>query len=951
MESCWGKDRLHRLLCTGFIRVVTSQGDWELTPSALLGEETIYHTPVGKITVSVYDKGGDTVYRSMTLYCQTDVTLYRLDFLTELASAPVAFMEYKSFVHAPTAAFIRYAEEGLYTGVENPFFSASLENKTVCLSYEPSLLLKPGDVYESEPQFLGGYRLSGHVVKEKEPICWESIQSGIRRPRFFNPCGDVALDLAEIDAMRRYVTEYYDVIQKRFDNLLYFFFYPKKPWPETEEEVGDYLATLDRFAAISGDIVAFNPHAKTTLPTEEKPFWELAPAHSPAETILRYAQSKGLRCGYYMGCAFHGDGGNAALLPYRPDRAEWKKVDVFGHTAAENCLGCDDYVDWWYTVQKNTIERYDLGYWSWDPGPGNGNDCYATNHGHIPGKGEYKGWRNSQKLLERLKTDFPKLFLMSFYGRKEYGIWGFRYFSQHEVYWEQTILFGATLHQDLHDDRMNAHGTRLQNQWSMHFRFLPAHLGHGLVPRMGENHFDPSMDRAYDFGGWQYALLSAIACCGSVTHCNLPDRLENVPGYTAFYQKWIRWAKEHYRYCDFTKPIADEVSNNVIDGFARIDGDSGQLFLFNSSPKILRKQLILDERLGLKTIKPFYLRILYGDERIEREERDLQYRGAYRMGDVLDITLPPYGAVVLALADEAVDAIREIPRYPHTIDCFTEPDGKPFRYPVHGARERVTLSAHAVFTSDLRRVLSESHIPGEAELLKKIPQWQKDGMPFTFASALPHRLVLYIPFDGPKQPREVHLFLNGKEVPIEIFRLWDLPISHYAFVEDYVKWDEDNDICLIIEGLAANSFMGIHVDYPDRCYGMQTKEIVFSERLMPSNLHSDPSLVVDSFTLTPDTLDDIDTVFTVTVTTSVNPQIIEGVYFLHPTGAAMPALAYNSERNCWEGTYHSGVRSRNIFCNSTIYAWIKGKDGGIGPQAEWRPTIRYVASSPSQNQD
>jgi len=934
VKKC-SKACLAGLLQKGCIRISTSHGEINIGK-----EEYLWETSYAKVKVSVFDNGGDTVYRGLQLECKTDLELYRVDFITEFPFKPKAFIAYRSFVDAPAAAFVRYENSGFFTGVENPFFTMEEREGTVCISYEPSLILKKGEIYESEPQFLGSYECTGEYFSEKEPINLEAVRTGKRRPRFFNPCGEIALDIAEITAMRGYVTEYYDVIQKQFDNILYFFFYPKKQLPETEDEVQEYLSTIDRFCEIEGNLVAFNPHHNTVLPTDEKPYWELAPKGSPAERILRYAQEKGLRCGYYMGCAFNGAGGNAALLPFMPEKTEWKKKDAFGNTASENCLGCDDYLKWWYTVQKNTIEKYDLGYWAWDPGPGNGNDCYAKNHGHIPGKGEYKGWRNSLKLLKWLKTDFPKLFLMSFYGRKEYGIWGFRYFSQHEVYWEQTILFGATLHNDLSDDRINAHGTRLQNQWSMNFRFLPAHLGHGLVPRMGESWFDPSMDRAYDFAGWKYALLSAIACCGSVTLCTLPDCLGNIPGFVAFYRKWIKWARENYRFCKFTKPITDSVANGVIDGFTRIDKEEGQIFLFNSSSKILHKKLVLDKKIGLETKEGFYLKILYC-EGIDTEKNELQYGGRYFAGDMLDITIPPYGAVVLELTHSPLESIAELPRRTHTVDCFTDEDGKLFNYPKHKAYPEIALTAHASFDNRLKELLDGSHIVNEEFLMKKIPEWHAEGMPFTFASALPHRLAMYIPFEGPKQPEEVRLFINEIEVPLVIFSLRGIPVSRYAFVENDLKWGSDNKIELRIKGLAENSFMGIYVDYPNLCDGMDTQETVFEEYSTAVELYHDPTLVIDRFTISPEVLSDRNETFTVMVKTAVDMEQIENIYIIHPTAPEMPALQYDQKSQVWHGTYTSGARAFNIFCNPRIAAWIKAKNGGIGPRSYCDIKIRY----------
>lgn len=924
------RERLQALLRSGRIRLDLGDEETDLIdlPGTRGDRQVRYDTDAFTATVSVYSKGGDTFYRGLRIECRKDMTLHSIEFVTELGRVPREFVFYRTFINAPAAAFARYGDMGLYIGVENPFFSAQLRGSEVSLSFEPSLLLKKGEVYESEPQFLGIYAPSGETVRETEPVNIDGLERGIRRPRFFNPCGEIPLDTAEIDAMRAYTAEYYDVTLKRFDNIFYFFFYPKKQRPRTESEVDEYLSVIDRFSEIGGDIMVFNPLADAKLPTKDRPYWELVPKGSPAEQIHRYAQEKGLRCGYYMGCGGQGFQGNAALLPFRPEKKTWKKKDRLGNIAPENCLGCDEYLEWWYEVQKNTIERYGLGYWAWDPGPGNGNDCWAENHGHLPGKGEYKGWRNSQKLLARLKETFPDLFLMSFYGRKEYGIWGFRYFSQHEVYWENTVLFGATLHHDLHDDRMSAHGVRLQNQWCMNFRFLPAHMGHGLISRMGESWFDPRIDQAIDFGGYRYALLSAIACCGSVTTCNLPDRLENAPGYAEFYRKWVTWAKENYRYCQFTKPIGDRVSNEIIDGFARIDRDSGQIFLFNSSPKIMNKKLSLDRRLGLDTRESFYLRLLYGGP----EGRETQYRGEYRMGDVLDITLPPYGAVVMELSRTPVESVREIPGFNHSIDFFTDSSGVPFEYPRHPAYDDLTLTARAVFLPELKRALENAHTANEDFLNGMIPEWHRAGLPFTFTAAQPHRLVLYIPFEGFRLPEQLKLLINGRQVPVETFYLRQTPIFRYAFIEDYVSWKGESLIELNLRGLAENSFLGLHVDYPETCQGMLAERKVFPEHPESSNLCADPALVIDSFTILPDTLSRDHEPFTVSVKTQVPPERIESVFYLHPCQPMVNELFYDPAEDVWRASSDSGVRSANIFLNPTIIAWIKSKDGGIGPQ-------------------
>lgn len=124
--------------------------------------------------------------------------------------------------------------------------------------------------------------------------------------------------------------------------------------------------------------------------------------------------------------------------------------------------------------------------------------------------------------------------------------------------------------------------------------------------------------------------------------------------------------------------------------------------------------------------------------------------------------------------------------------------------------------------------------------------------------------------------------------------------------------------------------------------GMNTKEQVFPERIRQSNLHFDPALKIDSFVITPDILSDKGETFIVSVKTAVDQQQIEAVYYLHPTQPQMPELTYDPEKKLWIGTFDSGKRAQNIFCNGTILAWIKGKNGGVGPRAECSVRVQYT---------
>lgn len=519
---------------------------------------------------------------------------------TKFETPPAEAIRYDTFWYAPTVSFLRWKNGGLFAGIENPFFTTSHAEKETVFSYEPSLLLKPGDTYETEPQFIGTYRHSGRMIANEWPRTALSSREGeMTRPRFINPSGRTPLDFNEIQGMRRFAADYLDLKQKSFRSILYMYWYPIEQYPGPAQEA-KYCKMIDQFQALGGDTIIFNPLVRYGRPTgDPKSFWELAPPKSPAERILAHADRAGMKYGFYMGVAHTGDRGNASGLPFVPEQKDWKKLDALGCASGENCMACDPFADWWLAVQKNTIERYHLGLWSWDPGPGHGFYCYSDKHGHIPGKGGYKGWRNATELIRKLKVQCPELYLMAYYGRKEYGLWGLKYFDQQESYWEQTVNYDATLHPDLHDDRVNADGARLQSWWNENFRFLPTEFNHALTFRIGEHSFDPRLTQVWDHLGWKYSLLSGIASSGSITADILPEDVAAVPGMREFHAKWLGWARENYGYVKYNISSGAQVRTGGVDVHARIKGDHGFIFLCNPADRPAKIALKLDETLGL----------------------------------------------------------------------------------------------------------------------------------------------------------------------------------------------------------------------------------------------------------------------------------------------------------------------------------------------------------------
>ena len=782
-------------------------------------------------------------------------------------------VHYVTFIAAPTVEFIRHDRGGLFTGIENPFFKADLNESGVALSFEPGLILKVGEGYTSEPQFVGVYRKSGVMVED----------SGREFRYNANGSGYKPIDRNEIRAMRAFALDYLSPDQKRFLNINYQFFHPLPQLPRTEKDKDYFFKTIDTFFEIGGDMFIFKPLHLYTKPDASKLFWDVLPddPKQPARQIADYATGKGISYGFYMGCAAPGEG-NAAGLNFRPDKPEWKKSDAVGRRAPDNCLACDDYFDWWLAVQNNTIQKYHLSNWSWDPSLGSGMNCYDESHGHIAGKGAYKGWRRCIDLMARMKAATPGLFIQGFYGTKNFGLWGLKHVNQFEVYNEQTLTAACTRHNQISDDRQNADGLRFQNNWSMRFRFTPAMIGHALVHRISEGGFDPELIKAWDFNGWKYGVMSSLAVAGSLMPTILPYKTDLVPGYVDFYKKWLRWAKENFEYVNCTEPFGEQVQPGAVDGYARIKGNHGFIFLFNGNPRPSEIAFEVGDEINLQVAGDYQFTELYPSEK-GKLVLDNEGKSAFALGKIARITVPANGclvfelkavvkqsAPVLAGAEGSViqhgdtleiaglsgkpgqhmplrarlndaSAVKTVTvngvaqqfslseqeiclnlqfegeRCLRELDSWTQGDGKLFEFPVHAAQHHFKLATTFKLNGNIPQLLEKAKPKNFAEMGARIARWQqpesKKNPSYSYHNFIcerPERLWLIIPF---LSQTGIEVAINGEKISS---LLVDPPSSSaFADLTEHVKYGGENRLEISIKELAANRFMGPFLLYPE----------------------------------------------------------------------------------------------------------------------------------------
>lgn len=616
--------------------------------------EYLYETPLCsyKLFYRLPEEGA-YFERYLQVIPREGMTLQRVEMEAEFGKEPREMIDYHTFWNCPTAVFVRFEDFGVYSGFANPFFEMTAKKERMNIEFEPSMKINPETPWTADSNFWGIHRLSGEKIREQLPRT--SIRyNGTDHPRYHNPNGFIALDKWEIQSFKKFADKYLEPRARDFKIIFYTYFCPLPQQPETKEEEQLYYHYIDNFARMGGEIITFNPLVRNRPPLPDKnSCWELAPEGSVAERILDYARAKGMKIGFYMGSApdnsYYCNSPMTEFASTR-EKTDWKKTGIGGEISRENCIGNDDFAEWFFEVQKNTIEKYGITLWDWDPGPGNGFFCYSTRHGHLPGKGGYKGFRNAMNLVWKLREHFPDLYIQGFHGTKEYGLWGFRGFDQHEAYWEQCPYDGATIYPDLSEERLTASGMRFQSWWNQNFRFMPALMNHSLGHRMMQwCDFPRELLYLFDHLGWKYGIISALAAGASITVPIIPYDLNDVFGdYISFFRKWTLWGKEHFAYNHHAIAFGSQVVLGTVDGYSKILGDHGFLFLCNAAPIPSEICFTLDEDIGLAVSGNYGMKQIYPMETIRIYDRETG-KGIFSFGEKVHVTVPQYEILVLEL--------------------------------------------------------------------------------------------------------------------------------------------------------------------------------------------------------------------------------------------------------------------------------------------------------------
>ncbi|MGZ9583282.1 alpha-galactosidase [Paenibacillus marinisediminis] len=121
--------------------------------------------------------------------------------------------------------------------------------------------------------------------------------------------------------------------------------------------------------------------------------------------LSEYVHDKGMKFGIW--CEIEALGAKAELGEQHPEYAARREGQPIGYV----CLGNPDAVDWAFGVLEHLILDYKADWikldFNLDPKAG----CNQTDHGHGAGDGLYEHYRGYYRLLERVRKQYPHVYL------------------------------------------------------------------------------------------------------------------------------------------------------------------------------------------------------------------------------------------------------------------------------------------------------------------------------------------------------------------------------------------------------------------------------------------------------------------------------------------------------------------------------------------------------------
>jgi hypothetical protein len=479
-------------------------------------------------------------------------------------------------------------------------------------------------------------------------------------------------------------------------------------------------------------------------------------------------------------------------------------------------------------------------------------------------------------LVRRLKEEIPDLYIQGFHGTKEYGLWGFKGFDQHEAYWENGAY--SVLYPDFMVDRLTASGMRFQSWWNQNFRFMPAMINHSVCHRMDQYCASPrELAKLFDHLGWKYAVMSGLAARASLTALLIPYDPDDIYGdYIDFINKWVTWSRKTFKYNKNSAAFGSQVVPGLVDGHAKIAGNKGFIFLCNSAPVVSSITFSLGEEIGLSKPGAYSLKEIYPREDVYLRETKTG-KGIFFLNDSITVEVPQYQVLLFELEpevrpllfgisgkaslnaghlavsesidtegmerrgyfisnggeilsveingtpvpfEEEKDGIsfavnygkNVLPRY-----LYNWKDGQdmPFAFLNPTPVEHISLYAEFYVPLRIKEILETAKPKNAGEADRIIAKLRGNNKNANYAWAVPHRLYLVIPFANSGKVGSVNAFVNGELCDMTDVLAGRSSLVRYADITEKIFWGSANAIRLDIDRLPERQFIGAYLSYPE----------------------------------------------------------------------------------------------------------------------------------------
>ena len=372
--------------------------------------------------------------------------------LTEAADE-ILFHDDQSPWHVPTNYFIRYADGGLYCGLEYPYWNTETDgNTSVTLGFSPNYAVSCGEWFVAEKTFLGAYRNEGITRTSHGPYPG-SIKVTKHYPDIYMNGGILqhfvdhkmpedagfpleTLDWGEIWAMQEFFTHYLPRMPLPENNWYIWqngwwaglfspdinaieplvragvtdlmtaaIYYGHDNHPTTEpkyirdmriEPLGFPIYKHEHLGieASTNDMHSYVEKGETD---EIIGYSDTFEAPRPYDEFIRQAKEQGIYISSFC----------TPNMVYA-DRPQWaaihedRKPHEYFNTRL-GCAACDEYMDFHFEATTRVLDRYNARFWAFDGrwinfrefsgyhfGSVGEEQCYSPDHGHPVGDKNYK---------------------------------------------------------------------------------------------------------------------------------------------------------------------------------------------------------------------------------------------------------------------------------------------------------------------------------------------------------------------------------------------------------------------------------------------------------------------------------------------------------------------------------------------------------------------------------